>query len=581
MQALGKSSQPEKTAGVNPASEGQVFRIRPPAKSIPQTKVERDRLLGLARQLAGQKRWVPPMPLDELQKHADQLLSLAHLDSTYRAYATVLINNELWREALAAVPFNRRLLLLPKCLRSAQHCAAPFDEFGLICQRCGLCSINDLQSQAERLGYTVLVAEGSALVMSLIQTGHIEAIVGVSCPSVLEKAFPHMESAAIPGIAIPLHQEDCENTSVDMDWVQDFIHLTCDDQTRRLDLSGLRQEVEKWFTRESLDRIMGEAPGSTESIGRDWLARAGKRWRPFLAVAAYQAMRKDSAAPLPEDLKKIAVSVECFHKASLIHDDIEDGDELRYGEKTLHAEYGLPFALNVGDLLIGEGYRLIGECEASPEQKVHMLRVAAAGQRKLCLGQGAELDWMRAPAPLTSAAVLDIFRHKTAPAFEVSLRLGAIYADGHEAVDKVLGLFSEALGIAYQIRDDLEDFGGGGISSDFQARRPNLLLALAGERAIGAQKELVSSLWQHEGNPSLAREASRVYRELAVEPLAAALMERYKNEAIDSLRGLNQPSLKGLLRRVIGKIFNSAEILGWCGEVSWHKEKKTLSAPPV
>ena len=59
----------------------------------------------------------------------------------------------------------------------------------------------DLQNEAERLGYAVLVAEGSALVMAIIQTGKIDALVGVSCLSVLEKAFPYMESAAIPGVA--------------------------------------------------------------------------------------------------------------------------------------------------------------------------------------------------------------------------------------------------------------------------------------------------------------------------------------------------------------------------------------------
>ena len=62
----------------------------------------------------------------------------------------------------------------------------------------------ELQAEAERLGYAVLCAEGSAIVMAIIQTGKIDAIVGVSCLSVLEKAFPYMESAAIPGIAILL-----------------------------------------------------------------------------------------------------------------------------------------------------------------------------------------------------------------------------------------------------------------------------------------------------------------------------------------------------------------------------------------
>ena len=68
---------------------------------------------------------------------------------------------------------------------------------------------------------------------------------------------------------------------------------------------------------------------------------------------------------LPEDLRKVAVAVECFHKASLIHDDIEDNDALRYGEKTLHEEHGVAVALNVGDLLIGEGYRLLAEMQCA------------------------------------------------------------------------------------------------------------------------------------------------------------------------------------------------------------------------
>jgi geranylgeranyl diphosphate synthase type II len=80
--------------------------------------------------------------------------------------------------------------------------------------------------------------------------------------------------------------------------------------------------------------------------------RAGKRWRPLLTVAAYQAMSDTPGKPIPTDLMKLAVAVECFHKASLIHDDIEDGDATRYGEKTLHEEHGLAVALNVGDLLI-------------------------------------------------------------------------------------------------------------------------------------------------------------------------------------------------------------------------------------
>src|SRR6266487_2430652 len=436
-------------------------RFRTPKKNIPQTAAERNQVLQAVRHYVAEFNPVPPMPADELQQHADRLVEMLTCDRVYRDYIGVLVNNEMWRESLASVPYERRLLLLPKCLRVESKCPAPFDEFGLLCKQCGLCTIQDLQSEAEKLGYAVLVAEGSAIVMSLIQTGKIEAIVGVSCLPVLERAFPYMEAAAIPGVAVPLLQDDCVDTTVDLDWVWDYIHLTSDDLTRRLDLGALREEVDFWFSPASLELIMGNAEGETERIAREWLQRAGKRWRPFLAVAVFQALRDDTGQPLPEDLKKIAVAVECFHKASLIHDDIEDNDALRYGEKTLHEAHGVPVALNVGDLLIGEGYRLIATSRATASQKAEMLLVAAQGQRQLCRGQGAELCWARSPQPLSSPQVLEIFRSKTAPAFEVALRLGALYAgvDAHAEVGGILQTYSEALGIAYQIRDDLSDLG--------------------------------------------------------------------------------------------------------------------------
>jgi geranylgeranyl diphosphate synthase, type II len=544
-----------------------VQRFRLPKKNIPQTPIERTHILNSIRNYVAEYNPVPPLPLEELKVHADRVVEMLRCDPIYRDYIGVLINNELWRETLAAVPFERRLLLLPKCLRVENKCPAPFDEFGLLCKQCGLCSIQDLQSEAERLGYAVLVAEGSAIVMSLIQTGKIEAIVGVSCISVLERAFPYMEAAAIPGVAVPLLQDDCIDTTVDMDWIWDYIHLTSDDRTRRLDLGALRDEVDFWFTPASLDLIMGTGEGETEKIAREWLARAGKRWRPFLAVAAFQALRESPSAALPDDIRKLAVAVECFHKASLIHDDIEDNDVMRYGEKTLHEDYGVPVALNVGDLLIGEGYRLISACKISAEQKAEMLAIAAQGQRQLCRGQGAELCWMRKPSTLTSLQVLEIFRSKTAPAFEVALRLGALYAgtEPHEEVSDVLGAYSEALGIAYQIRDDLSDLGKKGETNDIAGLRPSLLLAVASERAQGEQKAMLDALWHRQSGIN-AEQIEALYVELKADERARLLLETYKEEAIRSLRDLENASLKGLLRRVIGKIFNDTEIKGWCKE---------------
>jgi geranylgeranyl pyrophosphate synthase len=543
-------------------------RFRQPKKNIPQTPEERTRILHAVRNYVAEYSPTPPVPVAELAEHADRVVQHLGILPIYRDYVGVLINNELWREQLAAVPFERRLLLMPKCLRVESKCPAPFDEFGLLCKQCGLCSIQDLQNEAERLGYAVLVAEGSAIVMSLIQTGQIEAIVGISCLSVLERSFPYMEAAAIPGVAVPLLQDDCIDTTVDLDWVWDYIHLTADDKTRRLDLGSLRSEVDAWFSDASLTAIMGVAEDETERIGREWLARAGKRWRPFLAVAAWRALAGVDA-PMPEDLKKAAVAVECFHKASLIHDDIEDGDATRYGEKTLHEEHGVAIALNVGDLLIGEGYRLLAAANVSAEQRAAMVAVAAAGQRELSRGQGAELLWARKPEPMTSLQVLDIFKKKTAPAFEVALRIGAIFAgvDSHEEVADVLRAYSEALGIAYQIRDDLADLGQSEDTSDIAGLRPSLLLATAHERAECDKRKLTSALWERrlpEGTG--VAQIEQLYRDLKADERCKELLERYKEEAISSLRDLENPSLKGLLRRVIGKIFNDTEIKGWCKE---------------
>jgi len=532
-------------------------------------------VLKAVRHYVAEQTLAPPAPLEELKEHADKLVAAMGWKEIYRDYVGVLINNELWRETLASVPYERRLLMMPKCLRVESRCPAPFDEFGLLCKQCGLCTIQDLQEEAERLGYAALVAEGSAIVMSLIQTGKIDAIVGVSCIPVLERAFPYMEAAAVPGVAIPLLQDDCIDTTVDEDWIWDYIHLTSDDKTRRLDLTSLRDEVDSWFTVKSLTRIMGETDGETESIAQEWLARSGKRWRPFLTVSAFEALRADTGKALPEDIKKIAVAIECFHKASLIHDDIEDNDTERYGEKTLHEEHGIAVALNVGDLLIGEGYRLIGESSVGAKQQVAMLQATAMGQKQLCRGQGAELVWQQKPSPMKSIEVLDIFRKKTAPAFEVALRLGAIYAgeEQHEEVSEVLAAYSENLGIAYQIRDDLSDLGAKGETNDLVGLRPSLLLAVAHERAKADQKEILTSVWQRKlPEGSTFAEIEAMYTELKASDRADTLLATYKEEAIRSLRDLENANLKGLLRRVIGKIFNETVVKGWCSEVQQTSE---------
>lgn len=563
-----------RSVALPPPIPGLNRRIRQPKKNIPQTKADRDQILGWVRAYAEDQKLVPPVPLADLQGHTEKILTIHAIDKIHRDYVGVLLANETWRESLATVPFEKRLLLMPKCLRVESKCPAPFDEFGLLCKQCGLCSIQDFQNEAEKLGYAVLVAEGSAIVMSLIQTGKIEAIVGISCLPVLERTFPYIEAAAIPAVAVPLLQDDCIDTLVDIDWVWDYIHLTSDDKTRRLNLNALHDEVKTWFTRESLDALMGPSRGHSEDISRDWLARAGKRWRPFLTVAAYQALREDPEGPISDTVKKAAIAVEIFHKASLVHDDIEDGDAERYGETSLHAEHGIPVALNLGDLLIGEGYRLLADNDAAAHIRSAAILVAAEGQRELCIGQGAELLWTRHPVALSSTQVLEIFRSKTAPAFEVALKVGAALAGQLDECADVLHAYSENLGIAYQIRDDLDDLGEDSAAGNEWNMRPSIVLSLLREKGKGEVKDQMEALWN---GVAASKPDNATIRQWALDSgaheKAMTLLESYKEAAIRSLQEVELPNLKGLLRRVIGKIFNELEIKGWCREF----EQKNLN----
>jgi geranylgeranyl pyrophosphate synthase len=137
----------------------------------------------------------------------------------------------------------------------------------------------------------------------------------------------------------------------------------------------------------------------------------------------------------------------------------------------------------------------------------------------------------------------------------------------HESVGEVLEQYSKSLGIAYQIRDDLLDYEGGTAEGpdDVSQGRMGIVLAAGWERAQSAEKSILEAQWRRVQGLRLeeVREAIRVSQ--AVDR-CKDLLERYKEEAIRGLGDLENASLKGLLRRVLGKIFNDAEIKGWCKE---------------
>jgi len=523
----------------------------PPGKTIPPSKHLREQIRAAAAWHVRGHSLTPPLAIAALTTHAEQVLTEIGLGLEYSNFTGVTINNELWRKQVAATPYNKRLLLLPKCLRRENKCRAGLDEFGLICAKCGSCKIAPFQAEAESLGYSVLVAEGSPVIMSLIATGQLEAVVGVSCLSVLENVFPYMEAGAVPGIAIPLLWDGCSETDFDADWAWDAIYQNTDAGTFRINVPELKGEIEGCFASAALrDLLPGNEP--TAQLAVQWLSRAGKRWRPLLVACACQALTRQTGT-LSMDIRKTALAIECFHKASLIHDDIEDGDHTRYGERTMHARHGIPVALNVGDFLIGEGYRLLSELEAPDYVKTRMLRIAAHGQRTLCLGQGQELAWSVSRGRVQVADVIDVFRKKTSPAFAVALKLGTVLAGSDSGdMETVLTEYSQALGIAYQIRDDIDD-----MHKPDETAGLSVLFALAYEKADDQQKQLLDTVFLTE-KPSLqnSRAVADLFISLNLKDALYNMMENYKRQAVNCLSGLHDRNLKMLLRRLMSKIFN-------------------------
>jgi geranylgeranyl pyrophosphate synthase len=482
-------------------------------KVMPETRELRDKVRDEAARFCKTIDRSKTLTKAALQKMAEELLHSMGLGEQYLGFTMVCITNEFWRDQVSAVDFKRRLLLLPHCLKNAEGCPADYDEFGLDCRKCGQCEVADFKVKAEDLGYKVLVSEGTPIVLKIIVSGHVDAIVGVACLNVLERALDKILLAGIPCIATPLLSSNCRNTSVDNDWVAQMIDLkTAPPEATTKSYLHLMRAAHGLCEEPELSRLAPRArtKGTAndpltqhEAIAYDWMAQGGKRSRPFIVLAAYDALkggagtRSPEGVDLPDAVKRAALAIETFHKASLVHDDIEDDDTFRYGRATLHRQYGVGTAINVGDYLIGLGYRLV-----SRERKVLGADVAADlldrladAHLKLSEGQGAELLWRDAKdKAITALDALKIYALKTSPAFEAALYSGIRLAGPTDAYDKMIVDFSRHMGVAFQILNDLKDWIGDTdnklvAGQDVLAGRPTLLLALALEGLQGADRQ--------------------------------------------------------------------------------------------
>jgi geranylgeranyl pyrophosphate synthase len=566
-------------------------------KLVPETKDQRESLRKRCAEVAAKLDKSRPTTKDELEAIARRTLDEAGLSEGFVGWTMVNIAGAFWESQVAAVPYERRLFLLPHCLKHAEGCPADYDDYGLDCRKCGACSIADFRAAAEEMGYKVLVAEGSPIVLKIIVSGHVDAIVGVACLNVLEKAIDKILLAGIPCMAIPLLSSDCRNTSVDEDWVMQMIQVRhAAPETRTKSYVHLMRCASGLFEQAELERLVPRVRGGarlaelngkaksantlagldpvagTEAIAYDFLSKGGKHSRPFITLAVYDALTGGKAceaegaahlAAVPDYVKRTAMSIETFHKASLVHDDIEDDDAYRYGDQTIHRKFGVPTAINVGDYLIGLGYRLISRDSRAmgPETAADILDRLADAHMKLSEGQGAELLWRDSlDKQLSPLDALKIYALKTSPAFEAALysglRLaGPVGKDG----DWVAGL-ARNVGVAFQILNDLGDWRGDdhnklSAAGDVLGGRPTVLWALALEGLQGAARaELLEIATQKNPAPAAVARVRELYNQAGVFDKAAKLVDKYQERA-EALADQVQPEeLRRLLYYLIDTV---------------------------
>ena len=168
--------------------------------------------------------------------------------------------------------------------------------------------------------------------------------------------------------------------------------------------------------------------------------------RPRLCRAAYLSAGGD---PDCSRIDAICEAVECFHKASLIHDDIQDCDEERYGRPTVWREHGLPVAIAAGDWLVAHGYELMADSGFA--NAIDMVKATVRSHVALCEGQGDDLTGV---AQSVDGGYISVCERKTGEAFALAAELGALAAGADPAPYRRYGL---DFGVVFQIRDDMSD----------------------------------------------------------------------------------------------------------------------------
>ena len=199
-----------------------------------------------------------------------------------------------------------------------------------------------------------------------------------------------------------------------------------------------------------------QRPESIHQAMRHSVFAGGKRLRPILCMEAARMV----AGKLPAGIEELGSALEMLHTYSLIHDDLPalDNDDLRRGKPTCHKVFGEALAILAGDALQTQAYEVLAKLKCPAEARVRIIEEIARGTGTVDGMIGGQVKDLEAERQKPDAATLEyIHRSKTGALITASLVTGGIYAGGTHAEIQRLRDFGRAVGLAFQIVDDVLD----------------------------------------------------------------------------------------------------------------------------
>lgn len=201
------------------------------------------------------------------------------------------------------------------------------------------------------------------------------------------------------------------------------------------------------------DYVQVVFPEELYRAARHLIEAGGKRLRPSVLLLGAQTVHPDIAI---DTILPAAVSVELIHNFTLIHDDIMDADATRRSIETVHTKWGMSEGVLAGDVLYAKAFEVLSYTGKEPDDVMKCLRLLSKACLHICEGQWLDITFEN-NKNVSEADYLDMVQKKTAVLYAASLAMGGILGGGTEDEVNALWEFGIAMGIGFQIRDDVLD----------------------------------------------------------------------------------------------------------------------------